>query len=150
MILFDPGKITRESLQIISDLIGKFSGAIELYCHLFTFESLNSSAGAQCAEDMGADADLVILAVRCDQELPETVRLCLEKSIARKQARSAGIVALLEFSALQKEIEIRTKDFLTLLAHSKNLDLFVNELELAQAGVISRNVARIRKYDDAR
>jgi hypothetical protein len=113
-------------------LVRQFGDEFEFDCDLWRFDVLGLPEPQEAVAWAGHRANLIIVADRCEADLPPPVKDWLNWCVDRKTPGSAALVALLESQRRLSDVQCRTRQFLQHVAVRGGLEFFLQEADFPQ------------------
>ncbi len=99
----------------------------EITCEMWNFALLRHERLREYAVKEAAEAEMIVISLRCNSELPPHVKCLMESLPARSQAGQAALVALLGPKKLTRMTRHPHLVYLRQIAESLGLDFFCNQ-----------------------
>lgn len=140
VLAYDSRTAGARAMNVFSGLVREFGDEFEFHCGLWRFDVLELPEARQAAVIEGAAADLIIVATRCDTDLPPPVASWLGQCLAEKRPASACLVALLERRPAFDSFDRETRQHLQQIADRAGLDFFCYEVRSRQTSLRSTSL----------
>jgi len=136
VMAYDSRSAGTRAMNVFRGLVRKFGDDFEFHCGLWRFDVLGLPETREAAVGAGIAADLLIVAARCDTDLPSPVEDWLDQCVAEKIPGSAGLVALLDGRQPLSDFQCQTRQHLQRIADRAGLDFFCHEARSQRASPV--------------
>jgi hypothetical protein len=116
---------SRRAQALYDRLARRLSTHIEFSQRAWEFQQLESASLRKTAAREAARSDMIVMALRGNQPLPESVRSWLETLPVLKRSHSVALVVLLEIPVVGTRLP-RLREYLQSLAARCRMDLFIH------------------------
>ena len=130
VVAYEDTETRNRALHLYDHLAQQLMDDYDFQCSWWKFDHLANPILQQEAADSAADANMVILSIRAQQELPPVQKAWMEDWIARRQHRKAALVVMIADTTQPEHDAAPALAYLRNAARIGGMDFFLHGFEL--------------------
>ena len=134
VVAYEDIETRNRALHLYDHLAQQLLDDYDFQCSWWKFDHLVNATLRQQAADAAVEANMVILSIRAQDELPRTHKLWLEEWIARRHHRKAALVVITAGAKQRGDETTPVLPYLQNAARLAKMDFFTHAFELPHPG----------------
>ena len=130
LVAYDDVTTRNRALQLCDRLTKKLADDYDFKCTWWKFDHLRDTALREQAADAAAEANMIILSIHADNELPAAVKAWTETWLARKDHGKRALVTLIDGAQQQGQGFCPVQLYLQKVAHIGGMNFFSQPFDL--------------------
>jgi hypothetical protein len=130
LVAYDDVTTRNRALQLCDRLTKKLADDYDFKCTWWKFDHLRDTTLREQAADAAAEANMIILSIHADKELPVAVKAWTETWLARKDHGKRALVTLIDGAQQQGQGFCPVQLYLQKVAHIGGMNFFSQPFDL--------------------